>query len=342
MRYLKIFAALLIVLAMLIPLAAVRSDAASASERQYFLETIGPMATQNMRDTGILASLTIAQGIYESGWGTSFMAKNLNNLFGIKAYAPGWTGKVYNRKTGKIYTNFEDARNKMGDLYDLYISHFFRVYDSWQESVDDHSRLFTTMSRYENLVGLTDYELACHYVMQDGYCDTPGYDEELISIIRSFKLYQYDVYEGIHSVNMNVDRLTLVTGETVRVYPTFVADEGITVYPQYTSSDTSVATVDGNGVITGIKQGPAVITVSTTNGRSDSCIVYVHDSNVVLRSAVTTSGVNCRSEPYDTGGSATVIGSFSKNTELVVFGDAVRTKWHLVAGYGSSGSLLFG
>ena len=342
MRYIKIIAAVLLVFAILLPLAAVRSGAASSSEREYFLSVIGPMATQNMRETGILASLTIAQGIYESGWGTSFMAKNLNNLFGIKAYAPAWTGKVYNRKTGKIYTDFDDAKKKMGDLYSVYISHFFRVYNSWEESVNDHSRLFTTMSRYENLVGLTDYELACHYVMQDGYCDTPGYDEELISIIKSFKLYKYDVYEGIDSIDMNVDSLVLVPGESVQVYPTVSAAEGVNVYLQYKSSDTSVATVSDEGVITGVKQGPAIITVSTNNGRSDKCLVYVHEPNVVLRSGVITSAVNCRTEPYDTGGSATLIGGFSKGTKIVVFGEAARTQWHLVAGYGTKGELLFG
>jgi len=342
MRYIRITVALLLIMAFLLPTVAFPSDAASSAEVQSFLETLGPMATQDMLETGILASLTMAQGIYESGWGTSWMAKNINNLFGIKAYEPAWQGKVYCRKTQKIYTDFADAKKKLGDLYKEYVGQFFRVYNSWADSVKDHSTLFTTMSRYENLVGLTDYKLACRYVKEDGYCDTEGYDDMLIKIIEQYKLYKYDVSQGVTSVDMGVESLVLTAGEAVKVYPTVRTEDGSAVYLRYSSGNGAVATVDGDGVITGVSQGAAVITVSTTNGRSDTCVVYVRESGTVLRSGVITSAVNCRTEPYDTGGSATVLGGFAKGAEIVVFGDAARTKWYLISGFGTRGELLCG
>ena len=342
MRHFKIILALLLVLVMLLPVFYIRTDAASSSEIKYFLETLGPMATQDMRETGVLASLTMAQGIYESGWGTSWMAKNINNLFGIKAYEPGWQGKVYCRKTSKIYVNFADAKNKLGDYYKDCVGQFFRVYDSWADSVKDHSALFTTMSRYENLIGVTDYKVACRLVKEDGYNDSDGYDDMLIKIIEQYKLYQYDVAEGITSVDMAVDSLAVQTGSTLKVYPVVTAEPGTNVYLSFSSSDTNVATVNGEGVITGVSQGAAIITVSTTNGKTDKCLVYVHDENTVLRSGVITSNVNCRTEPYDDGGNATLIGTFLKGTSIIVFGEPARTKWYLVAGYNSKGNLMCG
>ena len=340
--YIKAIITLLLAVALLLPCVLVRTDAASSAEIAYFLETIGPMATQDMRETGILASLTIAQGIYESGWGTSWMAKNINNLFGIKAYDPAWQGKVYCRKTGKIYTDFADAKNKLGSLYKEYVGQFFRVYNSWEESLKDHSTLFTTMSRYENLVGLTDYKLACRYVKEDGYCDSDGYDDMLITFIEKYKLYIYDVADGVTSVKMNVDALSLGIGDSIKVYPSITTADGSTAYLQFRSGNTAVATVDDEGNITGVSQGAALITVSATNGMKDTAIVYVHDADTVLRVVTFTNNVNCRSESNDTGGSATVLGSFVKGTKAVVFGDAVRTKWYNIAGMGSKNELLFG
>ena len=51
---------------------------------QQFIATLGPLATEDMAKTGILACITIAQAILESGWGTSELAVNANNFFGMK------------------------------------------------------------------------------------------------------------------------------------------------------------------------------------------------------------------------------------------------------------------
>lgn len=132
-----------------------------------------------MKRTKILASLTIAQAILESGWGTSALARKSNNLFGIK-------GKGANYKT------FEYINGKRVDIVDS-----FKVYPDWETSVIDHSNLFLRLSRYQNLIGERDYKTACKKVYEDGYATAPNYTEVLINIIEQYKLYQYDAYSGI-------------------------------------------------------------------------------------------------------------------------------------------------
>lgn len=127
-----------------------------------------------MKKTKILASLTIAQAILESGWGTSALARKSNNLFGIKG-------------SGKNYKTFEYINGKRVDIVDS-----FKVYPDWETSVTDHSGLFLRLSRYQNLIGERDYKKACRKVYEDGYATAPDYADVLIGIIESYKLYLYD------------------------------------------------------------------------------------------------------------------------------------------------------
>ena len=94
---------------------------------QDFIKKVGKMAADSMQETKILASLTIAQAILESGWGKSGLTTKGNALFGIKATAT-WKGKVYSSKTKECYdgVNFVE------------IQAAFRAYDSWEESIEDH------------------------------------------------------------------------------------------------------------------------------------------------------------------------------------------------------------
>ena len=148
---------------------------ATATQRQEFLSRIVPLATADMKTTKILASLTIAQAILESGWGLSGLTKRSNNLFGIK-------GKGVASKT------FEYINGKRVDITDN-----FKAYPDWETSVADHSGLFLRLPRYHNLIGETDYKEACRKVQSDGYATAPNYAEVLIRLIEQYKLYQYDI-----------------------------------------------------------------------------------------------------------------------------------------------------
>ena len=127
----------------------------------------------------MLASLTIAQAILESGWGKSALATKGNNLFGMKG-------------AGGKYKTFEYINGKRVDIVDS-----FKVYPDWETSVIDHGNLFLRASRYQNLISERDYKEACRKVQADGYATAPNYAESLINIIEQYKLYQYDSYSGI-------------------------------------------------------------------------------------------------------------------------------------------------
>ena len=144
-----------------------------------FLEKIKPLVIADMKKTGILASLTAAQAYLESNRGNSYLTKSANNLFGMKGKYQGqyvtMKTKEYSVKAG-YYT----------------ISANFRKYQSWAESISDHSELFNSLDRYKNLRGCIDYKTACKNVQADGYATSPTYATNLIKIIETYHLYDWD------------------------------------------------------------------------------------------------------------------------------------------------------
>lgn len=143
-----------------------------------FFEKIQPMVVEDMKKTGILASLTAAQAFIESSKGNSGLTVKANNLFGIKGTYNGQcvnmlTTEYYNGKAVRVYANF-------------------RKYPSWAESIADHSALFNRLARYKNLRGEQDYVKACKNVQADGYATSPKYANTLINTINKYKLYEWD------------------------------------------------------------------------------------------------------------------------------------------------------
>ncbi len=253
--------------------------AASYEQMQYFLNTVGPMCTNDMRDNHILASFSMAQAIWESGWGTSTLAVEANALFGIRAYS-GWSGKVYDRSEKKLYTNWAEIYATKGEAYVKNNTlAFWRAYDSWQESVNDHSNLFNTMSIYENLRGNYDYKSCCDLVVKDGYCGEPSYTTVLIQMIEQQNLerFNYDFGSGSGGTT------TPPAGTSVSLSPSALYMDKGALYTlsisvsgaEYTltSSNSYVAMVTGNSV-KAVADGSAVITLSA-GGKSASCTVTV-------------------------------------------------------------------
>ncbi|MBE6012068.1 MAG: hypothetical protein E7234_05875 [Lachnospiraceae bacterium] len=154
------------------------------------------MASKDMIKSGILASLTIAQAILESSWGKSGLTVKGNALFGIKA-GSNWKGKVYSGKTQECYNGISFTE----------ITALFRAYNSWEESVSDHSELLTGLARYKNVVGERDYKKACKAIQAAGYATDPNYTNKLISLIETYNLTSYDKTEN-KSNNKAVGKLT--------------------------------------------------------------------------------------------------------------------------------------
>jgi LysM repeat protein len=121
----------------------------------------------------IPASITLAQGILESGAGNSELVKKGNNHFGIKCH--GWTGRTVHKD--------DDAKQEC-----------FRAYNNAQESYEDHSKFLTKNKRYSQLFSLsiTDYKGWARGLKACGYATNPNYAPMLINLIELYKLYEYD------------------------------------------------------------------------------------------------------------------------------------------------------
>jgi flagellum-specific peptidoglycan hydrolase FlgJ len=142
-----------------------------------YIERFKGIAIQEMNQYGIPASITLAQGLFESGSGNSELAKVANNHFGIKC-TRDWTGKSYYKD--------DDSANEC-----------FRVYDNPDDSYRDHSA-FLKRKNYAKLFELdkNDYEGWARGLKQAGYATNPKYPELLINIIVRYHLDQYDRPEG--------------------------------------------------------------------------------------------------------------------------------------------------
>lgn len=154
---------------------------ATKEEQRQFIERVGALAAADMQASGVLASLTIAQAILESGWGTSELATNANALFGIKADAR-WPGKAYSKETKECYDGVNYTT----------VTALFRAYGSWEESVNDHSDFLVGSSRYAAVIGETNYRKAAEAIKAAGYATAPDYAEQLVRLIETYGLTTYD------------------------------------------------------------------------------------------------------------------------------------------------------
>lgn len=161
------------------PTNAVRSPSASSPRPgtspigHQYISRYKDIAIEEMHRHGIPASIKLAQGLLESGNGTSALARNSNNHFGIKCTSD-WSG-------GKTYHN-DDAENDC-----------FRVYRMPEESFRDHSQ-FLLRRRYENLFKLnpSDYKGWARGLKDAGYATNPRYADLLIDIIERYELFHFD------------------------------------------------------------------------------------------------------------------------------------------------------
>lgn len=150
--------------------------------KERFIKQVAPEAQAMQNTYHVKASITIAQAILESQWGESKLASQYNNLFGIKG-----TGANSRELTTKEFVNDKWIVTKGR----------FRVYDSWSDSIKDHTRLMlngtdTNQQNYNEVVNAKDYKEAAHGLQNCGYATDPDYADKLIQVIQAYKLYNYD------------------------------------------------------------------------------------------------------------------------------------------------------
>lgn len=199
-----------------------------------YIVTYSEIAKNNMATHGIPASITLAQGVLESGSGQGTLSRNANNHFGIKCHTE-WEGPSV-RHT-------DDAPDEC-----------FRKYDSPDESYRDHSLFLVTRSRYGDLFKLPrdDYKGWAHGLKKAGYATDPKYGDKLISLIERYSLNKYDI-EVLKE--LGIDRMPVVEEVIITDTPakknntannsrnTHVVKKGDTLYSISKKYNTSVAKV---------------------------------------------------------------------------------------------------
>jgi LysM repeat protein len=139
-----------------------------------YIRIYGEDAIKEMNRTGIPASIKMAQGMLESSYGNSMLAKQANNHFGIKCHA-GWTGKTFHKD--------DDEKNEC-----------FRVYSNPIQSFLDHSDFLINRPRYAFLFELDiyDYKAWANGLKKAGYATNPKYPELIINMIEKYNLQELD------------------------------------------------------------------------------------------------------------------------------------------------------
>ena len=158
------------------------------------IRKVGPLFTADQKKTGVLASVSLAQFILESGYGKSELAQQANNCFGMKKSLSGntWAGSVWDGKS--IYTKSTKEQRSWGTET---VTAEFRKYACIEDSIADHSAYLTgarkgSAPRYEGLKGCKDYRKAAQIVKAGGYATSSAYVDKLCSIIEQWKLTQYN------------------------------------------------------------------------------------------------------------------------------------------------------
>ena len=149
---------------------------AQPRNKQYegYIKKYRELAVEEMKKYHIPASITLAQGLLESGAGKSELARKSNNHFGIKC-GGDWRGKTVSHD--------DDACGEC-----------FRAYKHPKDSYEDHSKFLVGRPRYASLFKLkiTDYKGWARGLKKAGYATNPRYADQLIGIIELYELYKYD------------------------------------------------------------------------------------------------------------------------------------------------------
>jgi LysM repeat protein len=173
--------------AMALCLMSVAGADAQSRSKQYeaYIKEYREIAVEEMKRYHIPASITLAQGLLESGAGQGTLARKSNNHFGIKC-GSDWDGKTVKHD--------DDARNEC-----------FRVYKNPEDSYRDHSKFLAGRSRYASLFKLkiTDYKGWARGLKKAGYATNPRYAEQLIGIIELYDLHKYDTKGGLKWMKEN-------------------------------------------------------------------------------------------------------------------------------------------
>jgi uncharacterized protein YraI len=169
------------------PVATLPAGPTGTMTNEQFLAASIPAAQQSRRDTGVPASVTLAQAILESGWGRSSLSANDRNFFGMKCFnnAPGQYAAGC-----RSYSTQEC--NALGACTTTVAT--FRTYTSSAASFRDHGASLRSLSRYAAAFNYTtNPNQFIAEVHKAGYATDPQYTTKVVALMTKYNLYQYDV-----------------------------------------------------------------------------------------------------------------------------------------------------
>ena len=167
---------------------------------QKYISKYSDLAIQHQKKYRIPASITLAQGLLESGAGQSDLARRSNNHFGIKCHSD-WRG-------GRVYHD-DDLRGEC-----------FRKYKRVEDSYDDHSRFLAERSRYERLfkLNIKDYKGWAKGLQKCGYATDRAYANKLIKVIEDYELYRFDSGKGTKKTSTKRQNLPVFNYQVYRTH----------------------------------------------------------------------------------------------------------------------------
>lgn len=138
----------------------------SLQSKEKFIKVVAPIAQRADKPYGLFPSVTIAQACLESNFGQSELSRKYNNLFGVKGTDPNTSRELTTSEF--VNDHWETVTGR------------FRVYDTYEESIEAHTRLFvngTTWNRkqYQHVLAAKDYATQAQALETDGYATDPGY-----------------------------------------------------------------------------------------------------------------------------------------------------------------------
>lgn len=187
------------------PVASTGLQAASLKDMESaeVVTKVATLFTANQKQSGILASVSMAQFILESGYGKSELAQNANNCFGMESSLSGnsWAGSAWDGHS--VYTMQTGEQNTDGSY--VTVTADFRKYGSIEDSIADHSAYLLgamngSKKRYEGLAGCTDYKKAVQIIKDGGYATSLDYVQNLCRVIGQWNLTQFDVAASVTPV----------------------------------------------------------------------------------------------------------------------------------------------
>lgn len=298
---------------------------ATKAEVKAFIDLTAPITVEicNSKNRKILPSVCIAQCCYESGYGTAQKMIHANALLGIKVgksknkFGTAWKGKAYSTRTKEFYDGTTATT----------ITDMFRAYSNLKDSIEDYYDMLGSLSRYSDCIGETDPEKSITTIKNAGYATDPKYITNILSIIKTNNLTQYDKCmtetkkENIAAVDLDTNT-KFKLGEQVQV----------TTYFSNSSHSGKRYDITKTGIIGKIKEGtrhPYCIMVNNVAiGWTETSYITSLDNSINTYKVKSGDNLSKIAKKYDT----TVEDILEKNKTKYpkITANFIRVGWELI------------